>query len=217
MADLEIEGKTVEEAIDKGLAKLKCTRDDVKIKILDEGTSGLFGLMGSKPARVLLSSGNGSSANVDLDGAATKAKKTVSEILKLMKIGFSDIISSKSGEGVSVEMKTSDGSLIIGKGGQTLDALEHVVNLIVNRDEATRTKIDLDTEGYRRRRLETIENLVKKGVAQAKRTGKPFRFDPMPARERRIIHVLLKEDASVETFSEGEGGFRKVVVKPKNS
>jgi len=90
-----------------------------------------------------------------------------------------------------------------------------VVNLIVNRDESTRIKIDLDTEGYRKRRTEILENLAKKAVEQVKRTGKPFRFDPMPSKERKIIHMLMKEESGVETFSEGEGNFRKVVLKPK--
>lgn len=217
MAELEVEGKTVEEAIKTGLEKLGVSKDKVKVKILNEGTSGLFGLMGLKPARVLLVAEGVELAgeSIDYDLAVTKTKNTVAEILKLM--GFSaDKIEAASKDGaVHCDIKSSDGSLIIGKNGQTLDALEHVVNLIVNRNEATRLKINIDTEQYRFHQEERLRELASKALEQVKASGKPYRFEPMNAKDRRVIHIALKDIEGIETFSEGEGMFRKVAIRPK--
>ncbi len=216
MAELEIEGKTVEEAIKNGLEKLGVSQDKVKIKILNEGTSGLFGLMGSKPARVLLiAEGVELKGGADLGLAASKAKETVTELLKLMGLSVDKVEARITDDAVLCEITGPDGSLIIGKNGQSLEALEHIVNLIVNRSSETRVKINLDTDGYRLRQEERLLALAAKAADQVKASGKTFRFDPMSSKERRIIHLALKNVEGLETFSEGEGSFRKVVVKPK--
>jgi spoIIIJ-associated protein len=220
MAEIEVEGKTVEDAIKQGLAKLGVPRDKVEIKILNEGTSGLFGLMGTKPARVLLISkeegGAGeAAAEVDFARAQERAKEVMAELLKGMGIPFTEIKTALMTGRVLVDIKTPESSLIIGRNGQTLEAIEHILNLILNKDKDTRVKLVLDTEEYRRRQEERLQTLAKKAADQVRNTGKIFRFDPMPARDRRIIHVVLKNEPDVETFSEGEGMFRKVGVKPK--
>lgn len=215
MAEIEIEGKTVEEAINEGLLKLGCAREKVEIKILNEGTSGLFGLMGTKPARVLLVTKDDEVSLAD-SSIEAKTSKTVKDILDLMKISYDDIITSSDSEQVSIDIKSKEGSIIIGKNGQTLESLEHIVNLIINKKREPRLKINIDTEHYRLRQEERIQSSAKKAVEQVKRTGKIFRFEPMPAKDRRVIHVLLKDNPDVETFSEGEGIYRKVGVKLKN-
>jgi len=216
MAELEIEGKTVEEAIKTGLEKLGVAKDKVKIKILNEGANGLFGLMGSKPAKVLLIAESVEiNDGIDYDLAKTKSKKTVMEILKLM--GFAvEKVEASSGDGaVHCSIKSADSSLIIGKSGQTLDSLEHIVNLIVNRNAETRVKINLDTEDYKLHQEQRLKELALKACEQVKVSGKTHRFDPMSAKDRRIVHIALKDAEGIETFSEGEGIFRKVVIKPK--
>jgi len=216
MAELEIEGKTVEEAIKAGLDKLGVSKDKVKIKILNEGANGLFGLMGSKPAKVMITAeGVEFNNGIDYDLAKTKAKKTVTEILKLM--GFSvEKVDAVSGDGaVLCGIKSADSSLIIGKNGQTLDSLEHIVNLIVNRNTEMRVKINLDTEDYKLHQEQRLKELALKACDEVRTTGKAYRFEPMSAKDRRIIHVTLKDTEGVETFSEGEGMFRKVAIKPK--
>ena len=112
-------------------------------------------------------------------------------------------------------IKSSDSSLLIGKNGQTLDSLEHIVNLIVNRNAETRVKINLDTEDYKLHQEQHLKELALKAAEQVRATGKAYRFDPMSAKDRRILHVALKDAEGVETFSEGEGMFRKVAIKPK--
>lgn len=214
MAEIEVEGKTVEEAIKEGLGKLKCSRENVEIKILNEGTAGLFGLMGSKPSRVRLTTKDGP-GSVNYPLAQEKAKEVLGTILKLMKFNVKEINSAMLTGRVFVNIKSDDSSLIIGKGGQTLEAFEHIVNLILHADEATRVKVTLDTENYRQKQEERIQNLAAKAAEQVKKTGKPFRMDPMPSKDRRLVHTFLQDDADVETISEGEGPFRKIIIKPK--
>jgi len=216
MAELEVEGKTVEEAIKTGLEKLGVSKEKVKLKILNEGTSGLFGLMGAKPARVLLiAEGVELKDGADYPLAVSKTKQTVADILKLMGFEVSGIDAAVRDGAVACEIKSADGSLIIGKNGQTLEAIEHVVNLIVNRSSETRVKINLDTENYRVHQEERLNALAAKAADQVRTTGKIYRFDPMSSKDRRVIHLALKEAEGVETFSEGEGAFRKVIIKPK--
>ena len=211
MAEIEIEAKTVEDAIQEGLKKLGCSRDKVEVKILDEGASGLFGLMGTKPARVRLTTKEGCTAEgaenpeADYVKAQASVKEILSTVLKLMNISYSEIKTSLMAGRVLAEIKTDESNLLIGKNGQTLDALDNVVNLILNRDEHTRVKTSIDIEGYRHRQEERLQAMAEKVAAQVKRTNKPYRFDPMPAKERRIIHLALKNDPDIETFSEGEG------------
>jgi len=216
MAELEMEGKTAEEAIKAGLEKLGVSKDKVKIKILNEGASGLFGLMGSKPARVLLTAeGVELKESADFELAKSKVQQTVSDILKYMGLAFEKAEISVADGAVLCDIKSPEGSLIIGKNGQTLEALEHIVNLIVNRSSETRVKVNLDTEEYRLRQQKRLETMAAKAAEQVRSSGKTFRFDPMSAKDRRIIHMALQDAADVETFSEGEGMFRKVAVKPK--
>jgi len=214
VAEIEIEGKTVEEAIEEGLAKLGVTKDKVNVKILSEGAAGLFGLMGNKPAMVKLTTKDGSGA-VDLSQTQTKAKEAAEKILQLMGLTFTDITASVKEDGVSVEVKSKDSKFIIGKNGQTLDALEHVLNLVLNKNAETRTRISLDTERYRKQQEERLDAMANKAAETVSQTGKVYRFEPMPSRDRRIIHLILKDNPDVETFSEGDGNFRKVVVKLK--
>jgi spoIIIJ-associated protein len=219
MSEIEVEGKTVEEAIRTGLEKLGCARDKVEIKILNEGTSGLFGLMGNKPARVLLTTKEGTPAEsigeADLALAQTRAMQVTGEIIKLMQLSFTDIHTALMAGRVLIEVKSADSTQLIGKNGQTLDALENIIGLILSRDPKTRVKISLDTDDYRRKQDERLEDMAAKAAEQVMATGKTFRFEPMPARSRRVIHLALKNNPDVETFSEGEGMFRKVGVKPK--
>ena len=217
MAELEVEGKTVEEAIKEGLDKLGVPKEKVKIKILNEGTAGLFGLMGSKPARVLLvAEGVELKDAADMGLASSKAKQTVTDILKLMGVAFDNVEPVAADGAVNCSIKGPEGSLIIGKNGQTLDALEHIINLIVNRSSETRVKINLDTEDYRLRQEQRVTAMAVKAADQVRASGKSYRFEPTSAKERRLIHIALKDAPGIETFSEGEGSFRRVAIRPKN-
>ncbi len=217
MNEIEIDGKTVEDAINEGLAKLCVRRDQVDVKILSEGSTGLFGLMGSKAASVRLTLKEGVQPGVPADLALVqeKAKELLGQILTMMKISFTEINTSMLTGRVYIDVKSPESALIIGKGGATLDALEMILNLMLAREPKTRAKVNIDTEKYRLRQEEKLTELALQGATSAKTSGKPFRFEPMNSHDRRIVHMALKSDTSIETVSEGEGVVRSVIVKPK--
>lgn len=217
MPEIEIEAKTVEEAIHEGLIKIGCSRENVEIKILNEGTIGLFGLMGTKPAKVRLTTRDASLARPDIDYVLTQssAKEYLANILKLMHVDFDEINTSLMAGRVMVDIKTKESNLLIGKNGQTLEAIEAVTNLMLSREPKTRTKALVDIEGYRQRQDERLQALAKKSAEQVRTTGNIFKFDPMSSRDRRVIHLTLKNDPDIDTFSEGDGAYRRVVIKPK--
>ena len=213
MSEIEVEGKSVEDAIKEGLEKLGCGREKVEIKILNEGNTGLFGLMGTKAALVRLTTKE--DGGVEYIEAQKKVKEVLSHLLKLMNFDVKEINTAMLTGRILANIKSDDSSLIIGKNGQTLEAFEHIVNLILQKDENTRVKVNLDTENYRAKQEEKIQAIALKAAEQAVKTGKVFRMDPMSSKDRRLVHMFLKDNAAVETFSEGEGAFRKVIINPK--
>lgn len=214
MQELEISGKNVEEAIAFGIKKLNCTKDNVEIKILDEGTSGLFGLMGAKPAKILLTlKDKVKVSEVNYKLACENAEKYLKDIISMMNINLKDIKVSCNDDAVEAELSTDNGSILIGKAGQSLDALEYIVQLMLNANADTRIRLNLDTENYRLKQQERLKVAAEKAVEYVKRTRKIYRFDPMSAKERKFIHTYLKNIGGFDTFSEGEGTMRKVGVK----
>ncbi len=220
MQEIEITGKNIEAAIAEGIKKLNCSKDDVEIKILDEGTAGLFGLMGTKPAKVLLTLKEHSSVfernqnqQFDCELACQNAEIYLKDIISMMNIDLKDIKTVCENNIININIATDNGSLLIGKGGQSLDALEYIVQLMLNSNPKTRGKINLDTENYRLKQQERLKALADKAAEYVTRTEKIYRFDPMPAKERKIIHMYLKDRGNFETFSEGSGIMRKVGVK----
>ncbi|TET41207.1 MAG: protein jag [Elusimicrobia bacterium] len=228
MEEKEFSGKNVEEAIEKGLKELGLSRDDVEVKILDEGKAGLFGLMGASPAKIKLivkplkglkaeEKGKATQeklSGVNLISAQKKVKEELNEILKLMGME-AEVTTSLEGEKVVADIKSENGAILIGKKGQTLNALQLIVNLIVNRDEKTRTKVIVDTENYRQRRENALVKMAGEVADEVKSKGRSRELEPMNPAERRVIHLALKDDRDVETTSQGEGNFRRVVVSPK--
>jgi len=216
MKEIEIDGKSVEDAISEGLAKLSVARDQVDVKILSEGSTGLFGLMGSKAASVRLTMRSADTCvPPDIQLVQSRTKELLGQLLKLMNIAFTEIDTSMLAGRVYVDIKSPESALLIGRGGATLDALEMILNLMLAREPQTRAKVSLDTEKYRLRQEEKLTEIALRGAATAKSSGKPFRFEPMNAHDRRLVHLALKSDPSVETVSEGEGLIRSVIVKPK--
>ncbi len=223
--ELEFSGKNINDAIEKGLQELNCSKEDVEIKILDEGTKGLFGLMGSKPARVILTlkDKNGikkentkkeePKREIDFDLACKNAKEYVSKTVSMMNIKIDDIKVNHDEDTVNIEVSTDSGSLLIGRSGQSLNALEYVVQLMLNTNPSTRAKVTIDTENYRQKQQERLKAIINKAIEYVKRTKKIYRFDPMSAKDRKFIHQYFKEIGGFDTFSEGEGAMRKVGVK----
>ncbi len=227
LKELETSGKNIEDAIQTGLKELNCSREDVEVKILDEGTKGLFGLMGAKPARVILTvkdKNNQTKENIkekreavkreiDFDLACKNAQEYVSKIVSMMNIKVNNIVVSHDEDTVNIDISTDSGSLLIGRSGQSLNALEYVVQLMLNTNPSTRAKVNIDTEKYRQKQQDRLKAIANKAIEYVKRTKKIYRFDPMSAKDRKFIHTYLKSIGGFDTFSEGEGALRKVGVK----
>lgn len=222
MKSIEIEGKTIEEAINKACVELNATREDLEIEVLSNSSSGFLGLVGAKKAliRATLKSSTERRPSLDMalasssDSLAEKAQKTLREILSLLGMEAKIQIKDEP-ERLWVSFKGDGSGLLIGRKGQTLDALEYLVNKIVHKGAEDKKKIVVDTENYRARREEALIKLAQRMGEKAKRTGKPVTMNPLDAHERRIVHLALQHDKALRTHSKGTGIYRKIVISPE--
>ena len=209
MEYIEISAKTVNDAITEACQKLGVTSDKLDYSVMEEGSNGFLGI-GSRPAvikaRVL---------EVELS-TEDLAKKFLSDVFAAMQLEVVITLDYKEAEReLSIDLSGDDMGVLIGKRGQTLDSLQYLVSLVVNKDVDDYIRVKVDTENYRERRKETLENLAKNIAYKVKRTRRPVSLEPMNPYERRIIHSALQNDKYVTTHSEGEEPFRKVVVTLK--
>jgi len=206
MEAVEEEGRTVDEAVDKALKRLQLSRGDVKVEVLEEGKK-LWGLLGGRSVRV----------RVSYDASALRvheARQVLEEILSLM--GMEASVEGWLDNGlIYLKAESPQGALLIGRHGQTIDALQYLVNRIVNKDTEDKMRVIVDTENYREKRREKIRHLAHKLAEKVKSTGQPVTVAPMNSHDRRIIHLALQDDSAVTTASHGEGIFRKVRIYPK--
>lgn len=205
MKIVEKTGKTVEEAVESALQELGVTRNEVDIEVLEEPSKGIFGLIGVKPARVKV---------ILKDGPTQRAGSLLKDIFKTMQLDVQMDIQEKE-HGVFINIEGPDLGILIGRRGETLDALQYLVNLSVNKNQDTRRKIIIDIEGYRSRREETLQRLALKLADKARQRGRNVVLEPMSSQERRIIHTALQGRDDIYTFSEGEEPYRKIVISPK--
>lgn len=204
MKTLEKTGKTIDDAIDAAVAELGCSREDVTIEIITMPSKGIFGI-GAKPALV----------RVSLEDSATAyAMEFLNTIFKKFELDV-DIHPIEGEEFITLDLVGKDLGILIGRRGETLDALQYLTNLTVSRHFEDRSKFILDVEGYRAKREETLERLARKLAERVKESGKNISLEPMSPYERRIIHTVLQSDEQVRTFSEGEEPYRKVVIAKK--
>ena len=209
MKVLEIEGKTVEDAKKKGLSRLGIKDPSaVDVQVVDEGKSGIFGFGISRSAKVRIYYNESAD---DVGGLTTEVLNSIIE-----KMGIDGRIKDlKEGESkVYVELESDYSGLIIGKRGKTLEALQFIVNLIVNHSTGSEKKIILDIESYRAKRERALRKMSKDIALKVVRSGKPWVLEPMNPFERRLIHLTLQNDSRVSTKSEGQGIYRKVKISP---
>lgn len=206
MEFIEVSAKTVDDAITEASIKLGTTSDKIEVEVIEKGSTGFLGIK-SKPAII----------------KARKKNDTVDNIREFLENVFSamnmevtiDIKKAEDDKVYEVELSGKEMGLLIGKRGQTLDSLQYLTNLAVNKHSDGYIKVKLDTEDYRQRRKDTLENLAKNIAYKVKRTKRPVSLEPMNPFERRVIHSALQGDRYVETHSEGEEPFRHVVVSLK--
>ncbi len=244
METYEFEGKTTEEAIENASRELDLPVEELRIDIIEPGSAGIFGLVGSKKAKIKVTvkkdvaaevspgvstevgtevspvADTEASAEVSPDVGADDeiglalAKETLENILALIPVETSVIADQVDGN-IALNIEGDKSGLLIGRKGKTLDALQFIVNRIVNKTLDRRTRVVVDSENYRQRRRDSLTQMALRMGDKAKRIGKPVTTNPLNPGERRIIHLALKEDGSLNTKSKGEGLLKKVVIFPK--
>ena len=208
MEFIEVSAKTVNDAITDALVQLGVTSSQLEYEVVNEGSTGFLGF-GSKPAVIK------ARKKFSIEDTVRDFLKRVFEAMD-MEV---EIISKYDEDSsmVEVEFKGSEMGVLIGKRGQTLDSLQYRTNLAVNKQSDKYVKVKLDTEDYRKRRKDTLENLAKNISYKVKRTKRPVALEPMNPFERRVIHSALQNDRFVSTHSEGEEPYRHVVVTLKRN
>lgn len=206
MKFVEFRGKTVDDAITNALVSLGTTSDQIEYEVIEKGSNGILGF-GSKDAVIKVAK---KSTPEDV------VKDFLTEVFDKMNLEVEIITKFDEIEGViDIELKGPEMGVLIGKRGQTLDSLQYLTNLAVNRKSDNYLRVKIDTEDYRRRRKETLENLAKNMAYKVKRTKRPVSLEAMNPYERRIIHSALQNDKYVVTHSEGEEPYRHVVITLK--
>lgn len=206
MEYIEISAKTVDEAITEAIIKLGTTHDKIEYEVIENGSAGFLGI-GKKDAVIKVRKKNNVEDNI---------REFLDKIFDAMNLTVEVIIDREEGSNiVNVELKGDDMGVLIGKRGQTLDSLQYLTNLAVNKNAEEYVKVKIDTEDYRKRRRETLENLARNIAYKVKRTKRPVSLEPMNPFERRVIHSALQNDKFVTTHSEGEEPYRHVVVTLK--
>lgn len=206
MKTLEMTGKTVNEALENALKNLNLTEDKVEYEVLDEGSKGFLNLIGTKPAKILV--------KVKRD-YKEEARLFLRNILNSMKVQ-AEIRIREENDIIHINLTGPKMGIIIGYRGETLDALQYLTSLVVNKDHNfPYKKVVLDTENYRKKREETLIRVAEKTAYKVKKIRRPYKLEPMNPYERRIIHSALQDNEYVYTFSEGEEPHRRVVIDIK--
>ncbi|MEE1101678.1 MAG: RNA-binding cell elongation regulator Jag/EloR [Agathobacter sp.] len=203
---IEVSAKTVDDALTEASVKLGTTSDKLEYEVIEKGSSGFLGI-GSRNAVIRVKV----KASVE-----DEVRKFLGQVFSAMEMEVEILIKVKEEDKfIDVELKGPDMGVLIGKRGQTLDSLQYLTNLAINKHSENYYKVKIDTEDYRNRRKETLENLAKNIAYKVKRTKRAYPLEPMNPFERRIIHSALQNDKYVTTHSEGDEPYRHVVVTLK--
>lgn len=204
---IEVKGKTVDDAITNALIQLETTSDKIEYEVIERGSNGFLGLIGKQDAVIKVRK----KSNL-LDDTYEFLDKMFSAMnLEVT----SKIDYNEENRTMNIDFSGDEMGILIGKRGQTLDSLQYLISLVVNKESDSYIKVKVDTEDYRERRKQTLENLAKNLSYKVKRTRRPVTLEPMNPYERRIIHSALQNDRYVETHSEGDEPYRKVVITLK--
>lgn len=217
---VEKTGKTVEDALRAALVELNTAEDCVNYEVLENPSKGFLGLIGSKPAKIRVTL-----KEVEADSEVISIKQTskpldtailfLEDIFRGMNMKV-DIEVKEALDGIVLDLHGEDLGILIGKHGQTLDALQYLTNLAANRDMSEeKVRISIDVENYRKRREETLYRLAMRLADKVKRTGDKITLEPMSRHERKVIHMALQDERRILTYSDGEEPFRKVVIALK--
>ena len=213
----EYSAKTVDDAITEACQALSITSDKLDYEVINEGSSGFLGL-NSKPAVIKARIKEEEAAKIAEDDVELKAKNFLAEVFRAMNLTVTiDTKYDEINNALDIDLSGDDMGVLIGKRGATLDSVQYLTSLVVNKGEGEYIRVKVDTENYRDRRKQTLENLAKNISYKVKRTRRPVSLEPMNPYERRIIHSALQNDRYVTTHSEGDEPYRKVVVTLKKN
>lgn len=204
MKSVEKSARSVDEAIAAALEELGVPSDRVSVEVLDEGKTGFLGI-GARPAvvRVTLK-----------ESRRERVERFLTDLCEAMRLSVK-ISFDEDEEYIRVNVTGPEAGILIGHHGQTLDALQYLVNLVASKATDDGRRVLLDVEGYRKRREETLTRLATRMAERAIRSGDPVVLEPMSAQERRVIHLALQDNPKVTTGSQGEEPYRRVVIQPK--
>jgi spoIIIJ-associated protein len=218
---IEKEARSVEEAIEELCKELGKERDELEFEVIEEKSRGIFGLMGNKKVKVRASL----KAEQRDQATGQKDRETENDTLDYAKTVLERIIAGITvsaqvegrveGEMIYLNIKGDGSGLLIGRHGQTLDAIQYIVGRIVGKRMGEKRMVVVDTERYRERRRENLERLAQRMGEKAKNTRRAVSLQPMSASDRRIVHLALKHDREIETRSEGEGGMKNIKIIPR--
>lgn len=197
--------RTIEEAVSMAIEELNVDKEDVEIEVVEEGNKGLFGLIGSKQARVRVTVKQSPNGRIE---------KFLKDIFKEMDLNI-DIDVKESQKSIEINLIGDSMGVLIGRRGETLDALQYLASIVANRGNETYKRVIIDTENYRKKREETLEKLAHKVADRVVKFKKSVTLEPMNPYERRIIHSALQQNKNIETYSVGEEPNRKVVIALK--
>jgi len=208
MKSIKIKAKTVDEAVSEALDKLNASKENADINVIEEGSSGFLGFIGAKDAVVEVTK---------IFKPVEEGEKFLKELLKRADINVDVEVVDKDTDSEQVMYNLigeKELGLVIGHRGETLDALQYLTSIFLNKELDDYYRVLLDAEGYRDRRRKTLERLAKRLASKAEKKERKVVLEPMPPHERRIIHITLKENKNVKSYSEGEEPYRKVMIEP---
>ncbi len=203
----EFEGKSTEEAIEHACAHFQVSAEQLEIEIVSVGSPGLFGLGGRK-AKIKAALREESEELL-----LTSAKEILETLLEQMQEKAA-VSTHQEDDRISLRIETDDAGLLIGKQGQTLDALQYLVTKMLAKKSRRKVRISIDVEAYRARHNEALAHLAQKYGEKVKKSGRPVILSPMNPYDRRIVHMALQDDKELKTMSRGEGLYKKVVISP---
>ena len=214
---IETEGKTVDEAVANALTRLGVEQKDVEVEVLDEGSRGVFNILGARQARVRVRMKPLPGQQVRRSSKEPEQDPAVIVRDLLAAMGFEAPVESRqTADGIEVTVgSTGADGLLIGKRGETLESLQHIISKMLNRENEKWTHVALDVGGYRKRRESQLEKLAVSMAERTQATGQEQTTEPLKASERRIIHVALKDHPTVKSYAVGDGLIKRVVIAPK--
>jgi len=214
METFEFEAKTTEEAIENAHRQLNLSEDEMEIEILEPGSAGIFGLVGGRKAKVKVTITKEEPKPAVENNGLEIAREALENILSLIPMEGVTLRAQNTDGTIALDIEGDKSGLLIGRKGRTLDALQFIVNKIVNKTLQKRVQVVVDSENYRQRRKEFLVQMALKMGDKAKKTRKSVSTNLLNPHERRIVHMALRDDERLETRSRGEGILKKVIIMP---